>query len=322
MMGTPVALAPPEVTDVEIWAVRDPQEASAFSIADQLGYFKDAGLNVTIKWIVSGTDMPNLVATGQVNFYGESGFSTTQLKDKGIDVRYVMPLADISGTQDFVVGPNVTLKTPKDLEGKKVGMAAGAGVAIAITGMAKQYGVDFSKITFVNLQPPDQISALAHGDIDAMAVWQPWSLAGVKLGGKLYFSGNTSYIEGTEQKVNWMYFDSGLNVRGEFLDKNPNTVQAVMSALIRATDYIDTTPIEKVADTLSGPLNVPKEDLAIIMKQNIYSYTVDQHVIDGMTALQAWMLDQKVVAKSYTPKDIYDLKLLGELAPDAVKQQP
>ncbi len=131
-------------------------------------------------------------------------------------------------------------------------MAAGSGVAIAIRNMAKQYGVDYGKLTFVNLQPPDQAPALARGDIDAMAVWQPWALAGTSLGGKIYFTGNRSYIDGAPKPVNWMYLDAGLNVPAAYLAKNPNTVKAVMRALIKAIGYINSNPIEKSAKPCSA----------------------------------------------------------------------
>ena len=214
----------PEQKSIEIWAVRDPQEAAAIALAKELDYYKAEGLDVTVKWIVSGTDMPSLVASGQINFAGESVTTAAILRDKGIDIRYVMPTANIAGTQCIVLGPNTRLASPKDLEGKKIGMAAGSGVAIAIRNMAKQYGVDYGRLTFVNLQPPDQAPALARGDIDAMAVWQPWALAGMSLGGKLYFTGNRSYIDGTPKPVNWMYLDAGLNVPAAYLKQNPNTV--------------------------------------------------------------------------------------------------
>lgn len=315
------ANAAPEVKQVEIWAVRDPQEAAAIALADALGYYKDEGLDATVRWIVSGTDMASLVASGQINFAGESALTSAILRDKGIDIRYVMPTSNIAGTQCVVIGPNLKLSSPKDLEGKKIGMAAGSGVAIAIGNMAKQYGVDYTKLIFVNLQPPDQAPALVRGDIDAMAVWQPWALAGTKLGGKLYFTGNRSYIEGKEQPVHWMYLDGGLNVPGKFLDANPNTVKAVMRALLRATDYINKNPVEKSAELLAKPLNVPAEDLVPIMKQNIYSADVDQGVVDGLTELMAFGADPKIgwTNKKFVPKDVYDLRFLKELAPDHVK---
>src|SRR5581483_9364780 len=110
------AKAPPEVTQIEIWAVRDPQEAAQIALASELGYFKDEGVDVTIKWIVSGTDMQSLAASGQVKAYGESAVVAALLKDKGVDMHYVMRTADISGNQCFIIGPNTQLSSPKDLE--------------------------------------------------------------------------------------------------------------------------------------------------------------------------------------------------------------
>ncbi len=310
---------PPEVKQIEIWAVKDPQEASQIALADTLGYYKDEGLDATVKWIVSGTDMPSLAASGQVNFYGEGNFTTAILRDKGVDMRYVMRTADISGTQSFVLGPNAKIGSPKDLEGKKVGMAAGAGVSVAIANMAKQYGISYDKIQFVNLQPPDQAPALARGDIDAMAVWEPWSLAGRQLGGKVYFTGNRSYIDGQEKQVAWLYLDSGINVKGEFMDKNPNTVKAVMRAIMRATDYINSNPIEKSAEALGKSLEVPVADLATIMKENIYSNEWDQRAVDGSNEFIQWGANLNYVSKPVDVKQVLDFRFLKELAPDKIK---
>ena len=60
--------------------------------------------------------------------------------------------------------------------------------------------------------------------------------------------------DGTEKPVSWLYLDSGINVKGDFMDKNPNTVKAVLRAIIRATDYINTNPIEMSANALSKSL--------------------------------------------------------------------
>jgi NitT/TauT family transport system substrate-binding protein len=313
------ATQPPEVKQVEIWAVKDPQEAAQIALADVLGYYKDEGLDATVKWIVSGTDMPSLAASGQVNFYGEGNFTTAILRDKNVDMRYVMRTADISGTQSFVLGSNARVNSPKDLEGKKVGMAAGAGVSVAIANMAKQYDVEYDKIQFVNLQPPDQAPALARGDIDAMAVWEPWSLAGRKLGGRVYFTGNRSYIDGQEKPVSWLYLDSGINVKGDFMDKNPNTVKAVMRAIMRATDYINNNPIEKSAEALSKSLEVPADDLATIMKENIYSNEWDQRAVDGSNEFITWGASLNYVSKPVDVKRVLDFRFLKELAPDKIK---
>jgi ABC-type nitrate/sulfonate/bicarbonate transport system substrate-binding protein len=321
LAGAPAHAQTPEQSKVELWVVRDPQQAAPIALAKELHYYSDEGLDVTIKWIVSGTDMPSLVASGEITFFGESVVTAAILRDKGIDVRYVMPTANIAGTQCIVIGPKTKVASPKDLEGKRIGMAAGSYVAIAIRNMAKQYDVDYTKLDFVNLQPPDQAPALERGDIDVMAVWQPWALAGISFGGKVYFTGNKSFIDGTEKPVNWMYLDAGLNVRADYLAKNPNTVKGMMRAVLKAIDYINKNPIEQSAKLLSGPMTVSVENLLPMMKQNIYSATVDRTTVEGATELLTYGADPKIgfFSKPFAPQDLYDLTLLKQIAPDQVK---
>lgn len=309
-----------EVTKMDIWAVRDAQMSGQIAFANEMGYFADEGLDVTVKWIVSGTDVPSLAASGEILMTGESVYISAMLQEKGVDMRYMMPMSDVGGSQQVVLGPDVDVNSPSDLEGKKIGMAAGAGVGMAITAMCEEYGVDCSKITLVNLQPPDQIPALLRGDIDAMAIWNPYALEGVKAGGRLYFSGNKSYIEGAEKEVNYMYLDGGLIVNGEFADTNPETVKAVMRALITATEYMNSHPVEEIAQILTKPLDIPVEDLEKILSMNIYSNAVDDATVDKATTLLAYggRPDIAWINKVYVPADLYYLDLFKEVAPELV----
>ncbi len=310
----------PEVTKLDFWAVRDAQMSGQIAFASEMGYFADEGLDVTVKWIVSGTDVPSLAASGEILMTGESVYISAMLQEKGVDMRYMMPMSDVGGSQQVVLGPNVDVNSPKDLEGKKIGMAAGAGVGMAITAMCEEYGVDCAKITLVNLQPPDQIPALVRGDIDAMAIWNPYALEGVKVGGRLYFSGNKSYIDGEAKDVNYMYLDGGLIVNGEFADENPETVKAVMRALIKATEYMNSHPVEEIAGILTGTLDIPEEDLQKILSMNIYTNVIDDATVDKATTLLAYggRPDIAWVNEVYAPKDLYYLDLLKEVSPDLV----
>jgi NitT/TauT family transport system substrate-binding protein len=290
------------------------------ALASEMGFFKDEGLDVTVKWIVSGTDVPSLAASGEILMTAESVYISAMLQEKGVDMRYMMPLSDVGGSQQVVLGPNTEVNAPADLEGKKIGMAAGAGVGMAITAMCEEYGVDCAKITLVNLQPPDQIPALVRGDIDAMAIWNPYALEGVKVGGRLYFSGNKSYIDGEEKPVDYMYLDGGLIVNGEFADENPETVKAVMRALITATEYFNSHPVEETASILTGTLDIPEEDLQKILSMNIYTNMVDDATVAKATTLLAYggRPDIAWVNKVYVPDDLYYLDLIKEVAPNLV----
>ena len=67
----------------------------------------------------------------------------------------IAPQSDIAGTQQFILGPKAKVETPKDLEKLKIGMAKGASITMAIEAMAKATGVEFEKLQFINLAPPD-----------------------------------------------------------------------------------------------------------------------------------------------------------------------
>src|SRR5947199_8860851 len=106
--------------------------------------------------------------------------------------------------------------------------------------MAMVNGVDFNRIQFVNLSPPDAITALAKGDIDAMAAWAPWTFRAVKeAGGKLYFTGSRSYIPGKEGPVDWVQVHAGVVASGKMLKENPNTLKAVLRAVRKSTDMLN-----------------------------------------------------------------------------------
>src|SRR5262249_32610625 len=185
----------PELTEVDAWLVRDPQMSAQFAVADQLGYFKQEGLKVNIRWYIAGTDLPSMWGAGNVHLGTATATMVVPIAASGQAIYNVAPQSDIGGVQQVILGKKAQeiVKSPKDVEKLKIGMPKGASVTMAIQNFCKANGVDFNKIQFVNLSPPDAITALAKGDIDAMAAWAPWTFRAMKeAGGKLYFTGSKS----------------------------------------------------------------------------------------------------------------------------------
>ena len=59
-------------------------------------------------------------------------------------------------------------------------------------------------------------------------------------GGKVYFTGNRSFIPGKEGQVDWLLVHAGVVASGKMVKDNPNTLKAVLRALKRATATINT----------------------------------------------------------------------------------
>ena len=195
--GDIFAQAKLEMTEVDAWLVRDPQMSSQFAVADQMGYFKAEGLKINPRWYIAGTDLPSMWGAGNIHLGTATATMVVPIAASGQAIYNIAPQSDIAGAQQIILGKRgqEIVRSPKDLEKIKIGMPKGASVTMALQAMAKDTGVDFSKLQFVNLAPPDCVTALAKGDIDAMAGWAPWVFNAVKqAGGKFYFSGNTGYL--------------------------------------------------------------------------------------------------------------------------------
>src|SRR3972149_10530109 len=157
--GASAALAQgkPEVTEIDAWLVRDPQMSAQFAVADQMGYFKEQGIKVNPRWYIAGTDLPSLWGAGNIHLGTATATMVVPIAASGRAIYSIAPQSDIAGTQQIVLGKKAQemVRSPKDFEKLKIGMPKGASVTLAIESMARETGVDFSKIQFVNLAPPD-----------------------------------------------------------------------------------------------------------------------------------------------------------------------
>jgi len=319
--GDVVAQAKLEVTELDAWLVRDPQMSSQFAVADQMGYFKAEGLKINPRWYIAGTDLPSMWGAGNIHLGTATATMVVPIAASGGAIYNIAPQSDIAGTQQIVLGKKgqEIVRTPKDFEKLKVGMPKGASVTMAIQGMARDTGVDFSKIQFVNLAPPDSVTALAKGDIDAMAGWAPWVFNAVKqAGGKVYFSGNRSFIPGKEGQVDWLHVHAGVIASGKMIKDNPNTLKAVLRALVKATDTLNTNR-DAAVKIVAKEMKMDEPLARDIMALNIYSMEQTDKHVKGMGEFVDFLYSLDRIKEKFPPDKVFVTKLLEDVDPKLVK---
>jgi NitT/TauT family transport system substrate-binding protein len=319
--AAPVGAQKPEVTEVEAWLVRDPQMSAQFAVADQLGYFKDQGLKVNIRWYVAGTDLPSMWGAGNIHLGTATATMVVPIAAAGQPIYSIAPQSDIGGVQQVILGKRAqeVVKSPKDLEKVKIGMPKGASVTMAIQNMAKANGVDFQKLQFVNLSPPDAVTALAKGDIDAMAAWAPWTFRAVKeAGGKLYFTGTRSYIPGKEGTVDWLRVHAGVVTSGKMLKDNPNTLKAVLRAVHKATDTLNRDR-EAAVKIVAREMKIEEGLAREIMSQNVYTMEMNETIFQGMGDFVDFLYSLNRIPQKVNPESVFYTRLLKDVDPNLVK---
>lgn len=311
--------AKPELTSVELYGVNDPNISGQLILAKEMGFFKDEGLDVSYRLLSSGTIMPEEImnAPKKPFAFTQTPITTLILQEKGVDAKIVAPLADISGTQQIVVRAAANIQKPEDLIGKRIGMAKGAAVHIAIQAMAKEFGLDIGKIQFVHLMPAQQLEAIERGEVDAIACWEPWTTKAQAVGGKFWFSGARSAIPDNEGDINWLVDQSVLMTFKENFEKYPETIKALIRAFQRATSYINKN-IAQAIEILSIPLSLEKEQLLKIVSLNKYSMTMDNLFKIGLLSFRELLFQNGVITTTPPETDLYSTAFLRDVDPSLV----
>lgn len=304
--------------EITFYGVIDPQVSAQQIIADKKGYFAEEGLNIKCEYLQSGTEVSPLIAGGTAKVSCETTYTDIPLAASGVGVKALAPVCNIGDTQCVVAGPKSGIKTPKDMEGKKIGMATGSGVLMAIKAMCEEYDVDFDSLEFVNLQPADQISAIESGDIDVMACWQPWVGKAEAAGGKILFSGMHNYFEEETKDVNWLNFYSTVQVTDDFLASNPEDCKKILKAMAKATDYINENT-EDAAKIIAEVIGQDEDEVLTIMKQNYYSMEYGEKFNNACTQMADFMLEQKSIDTVPELSAYTDSSVLKAAVPELVK---
>jgi len=150
---------------------------SAF-YADQLGFFKSAGLDVKLSVLPNGPAIAAATSGGTLDIGGVNTGSLASARLRGVPLRAVAPTAVIgSGPigDALMVGKNSPIRTGADFAGKTVATNA-LGTAQHAGGMAwiDAHGGDAKNAKFVELSIPAMAAAIDAGRIDAGVFSEPF----------------------------------------------------------------------------------------------------------------------------------------------------
>jgi len=310
-----------EQKDVDLAVVRDPQLGAQMAIADFYGYFKDEGLNVTIHWNQSGADIITVMAGGSAYLAAGSVFGQVLFTNQGLPIKIIAALADIAETQGFALSPGVKLGTPKELEGKKLAFTQGSPSPLLLAKMAKMFDFDMSKVSLVNMNQSEGVVAASKGDVQGLLGWQPNLYRLTTMGGTLYATGTTLYVTDKPQRLpdddRLQMNHSTLLAATDWIEKKPNTLKAVMRALLRANDLL-AKDRPKALDALEKQLRIDRDALTIMVDANKYSLALDKGAAASLQFVGDWAVSINRAKRPVTPDEAFAPALLRSLDPSLV----
>ena len=209
------------------WKYQGPQ--GWFFLAEDKGYFKAEGLEVTIdQGDGSATPIPKVasgtydIGFGDINALIEFAAKKPDEAPIAVYVLYNRPPFTIA------VKSGSPIKTPKDLEGKTLGGAANDGALKLFPAFVKLTGIDASKITITNFAPNLREQMLMRGQADGVFGYV----------NTIRFSAKLSGID-PDKEIRWInYGDYGMDLYSnaiifskKFVKENPKAVAGFLRAL-------------------------------------------------------------------------------------------
>ena len=240
-------------------------------VAHELGYFKEAGLAVEIvQPPEDGAEV--LVASGKAQF----GVSFQDSLAPAFTEGNALPITAVASviqhnTSGIISRKGEGMDVPKGMEGKSYATWNGSIELATLKAVVEGDGGDFNKVELIPSTVTDEVSALKTKSVDSIWIFYAWAGVKTELEGL-----ETDYFAFKDINPVFDYYTPVIISGNKFLQENPDTAKAFLSALSKGYQYAMEHP-EEAADILCKA--APELDKELVLASQ--KYLKDQYQADA-----------------------------------------
>ncbi len=205
----------------------------ALIVAQEKGYFKEAGLDVEIKRYLTLGDLSKDYMAGKMQGRANLTFDAVNEYLNGLDHKVVLAI-DYSNGSDAIVS-RTDIKTVKDFQGKKVGYEPNTLEEFFLMWALEQNGMKISDIIPVHAGPAETPKLLNNGEIDVAVSHEPFI-------SQLFSSGNFHMVYSFAEAP--ALITDILTFRTDFINAHPQTIQTIINIYFKALNFWEEHPDE------------------------------------------------------------------------------
>jgi NitT/TauT family transport system substrate-binding protein len=283
-------------------------------------YFEEQGLEPKGFNFESGGKSIAAVIGGSADFGANALEHAIKAKVQGKDLVYVFSGTRLPGF-GLVVGSahRHEIKSVADLKGKTVGVS-GIGVAshVLLDYMLKQAGVDPKDVKVVAVGLSTFPPALEGGKIVAGMAGEPF-FSRLVAKGTAFSLGNMSTLKDTQAILGGEYAFAGAITRPDVIQKRPHVVQKVVTALVKASAFIQTRTPEDIAAAVPAELVGDRAQYIESVRASREIFTPSGLVTPGGVETLVKVLDSFGVFKPGQKTDVastYDMTFVRQAMKD------
>ncbi len=239
-------------------------------LTQQLGYFKQEGLAVTLIDEASGQSSENEVLAGQVDAGSGSYNHTIELQAAGKHMEAVVLLNIAPGEAEIVSAKAASqIHSVSDLKGKNLGVTElGSGTQTLTTALLHKAGITPSQVHFVPVGAGDTfIAALQQGKIDAGMTTEPTISRVLATGaGKVLVDLRTP--QSTQAALGGPYPFICLFMNNSYVSSHQAVVQKLVNAYVKTLKWMQTHTAAQIADMMPTDYYAGNKALYVTALQN------------------------------------------------------
>jgi NitT/TauT family transport system substrate-binding protein len=281
---------------------------AGFVVAQEKGFFKAEGLDVEVVRGYGANDAIKRIAAGTIGIgMGDTG-SLVIARAQGIKVKAI---GMVYGKAPYVlwIRKDAGVQTPKDLEGKNIGSAAGSVVRQLFPAFARLAGVDAAKVKWTTIDAPSHLPMLFSKRVDAVidyyiglpTVTKKAQEAGVEIQSMLY----------ADHGLN--IYSNAIMVKEELLKEQPDLARKLVRAAYQGIDWAIKNPAEaaRIVKARHPELDADTAAAEIgIVKDLVWTPEAKQHGIGYMDP-EKMRVTRDVITQAYelkvtvSPDEVY-----------------
>ena len=239
--------------------------------AQEKGYFEEAGLDVEIVQPPEDGAVV-LTASGKAQF----GISFQDSLAAALSVENALPVTAVASiiqhnTSGIISRAGKGMDTPKGMEDHSYATWNGAIELATLQEVVEADGGDFSRVQLIPSTVTDEVSALKTNSVDSIWIFYGWAGVKTELEGL-----DTDYFAFADIDPVFDYYTPVIISNNRFLEENPDTVKAFLSAAAKGYEFAIQNP-EEAADILCAAAPELDQELVLASQQ----YLAEQYKADA-----------------------------------------
>lgn len=206
------------------WAGQTP-----FLVADEKGFYRDAGLEVSIQQGQGSKTTTIVVGSGKEPIGHVSLSTAAQSISSGVPIKAVAAIIQ-KGPIGLICDKSRNILKPEDVKGKKIGSTPSGSDAQILPAFLAANKIGQSDVTVVNMQGDAKFAAIMSGQVDCISGDGPFYAPQMEAKGK-----KANVILYADWGVPNLGF--GIISSDEFLKTSPDVVRRFVAATLKGVEY-------------------------------------------------------------------------------------